>query len=84
MRIAFLNIEDGESRAEPGFRPQSVAIDMDGKSLRPQWTLVCDMPYDYEPGAPQSWCTDGHRIYFDRPVKSQCRVIASTSPEPQK
>ena len=74
MRVSFLEMADGESRVEPGFRPHDVAVDMDGQSLRPQWQLVSDMAYDYEPGAPQFWCTDGHRVYFNRPAKSRCRV----------
>ena len=84
MRLAFLDMADGESRVEPGFRPQSVAIDMGGKRWAPEWQLVSDMPYEYEPGEPKHWCTDGHRIYFDRPAKQACRVTASTLPELEK
>lgn len=78
MRLTFLALPESFDWVEPGFRPHEngVEVRMGGQVSRPRWCLVSDMPIGMNPGLPQCWCTDGHRIYFDRPASRDSRVTA--------
>ncbi len=79
MKLSFQSLREGESRVEPDFRPTRVVIECEGKRWEPEWSLAAEMPYDYEPGTPRRWCSDGHSVYFDRPAAKDCRVTCTVS-----
>jgi hypothetical protein len=69
----------GLSQVHVGFKPHDlgVTVHMAGHDYKPEWRLVSDMQSRTDnPGPPEFWCTDGHRIYFDKPADADYSISA--------
>lgn len=80
MNLSFLTLPKNEHKVEPGFRPHDmgVQVEFSGSFYHPEWRLVSELQYSFDhDGPPEYWCTDGHRIYFDKAARSDMRVICA-------
>jgi hypothetical protein len=76
----------GMSQVHVGFRPHDMGVKVklgfpDGTEhvYHPVWCLVAEMQSRTEfPGPPEFWCTDGHRVYFDKPADADYAVEAES------
>lgn len=69
----------GMDSVNVGFRPKDmgVTVEFDGRVYHPEWRLVSDMPINADTvGPPEYWCSDGHRVYFDKRAKEDYAVCA--------
>jgi hypothetical protein len=75
----------GMSHVHIGFRPHDmgvkVTLPLPGGDhvYHPIWCLVAEMQSRADnPGPPEFWCTDGHRVYFDKPADADYEVEAES------
>lgn len=63
-----------------GFRPHDLGVlvfQEDGRAYRPEWRLVSDLQVSLDrTGPPEYWCSDRHRIYFDKPADRDYEITA--------
>lgn len=64
-----------------GIRPHDLGVLVlrpDGRAYRPEWRLVSDLQVNLDnPGLPEYWCTDRHRVYFDKPAIRDIEIHVS-------
>jgi hypothetical protein len=69
----------GLSQVHVGMKPHSlgVTVHMPGHDYKPEWRLVSELQSRTDnPGPPEFWCTDGHRVYFDKPADADYLITA--------
>jgi hypothetical protein len=72
----------GLSQVHVGLKPHSlgVTVHMPGHDYKPEWRLVSDLQVRTDnPGPPEFWCTDGHRVYFDKPADADYQITAEAA-----
>lgn len=69
------------SLAHVGGRPHDLGvmvIQPNGRAYRPEWRLVSDLQVRLDaPGPPEFWCSDRHRVYFDKPADQDYEIHVS-------
>lgn len=64
-----------------GCRPHDLGvmvIQPNGRAYRPEWRLVSDLQVQLDnPGPPEFWCSDRHRVYFDKPADRDYEIQVS-------